>query len=118
MLLFLLQWEIPHYHRRLKLAAYYQQKDDFELPLLPPKSDYTPPNCKLPFEITALINADVNHFDTKLQICHVPNLSTEARAIKELSCSKQIIIKPAAKGSTMVVMDREQCLWVGYRQLK
>lgn len=67
----------------------------------------------------SLTPADVNHFDQHFRISHNrPNLSpAEAEALKELKNNKNIVIKPADKGSVVVIMDREQYLWEGYRQL-
>ena len=41
----------------------------------------------------------------------------EAEALRELRNNRNIIVKPADKGSAVVLMDREQYLWEGYRQL-
>lgn len=113
------RWDIQQYHRRLKLAAYYEHKNDSDPPPFTPRSNWVPPAGTLSTELTALIAADTNHFDSSFQMCRVrPNLSSEeAAALKELSNNKHIIIKPADKGSTVVVMDRDQYLWEGYRQL-
>lgn len=46
------------------------------------------------------------------------NLTPEENiALKELIDNRNIIIKPADKGSMVVIMDLEQYLWEGYRQL-
>uniref|UniRef100_A0A3B3BT94 Uncharacterized protein n=1 Tax=Oryzias melastigma TaxID=30732 RepID=A0A3B3BT94_ORYME len=46
------------------------------------------------------------------------NLSTdERRALRQLSNNPNIIIKPADKGSKIVIMDRQQYLTEAYRQL-
>uniref|UniRef100_A0AAY4A4H6 Uncharacterized protein n=1 Tax=Denticeps clupeoides TaxID=299321 RepID=A0AAY4A4H6_9TELE len=47
-----------------------------------------------------------------------PNLSPdEVQALQELKNNTQIVIKPADKGSAIVILDRQQYLWEGYRQL-
>ena len=38
-------------------------------------------------------------------------------ALQSLQQNRNIIIKPADKGSAVVIMDREQYLWEEYRQL-
>ena len=110
---------MQQYHRRLKLAIYFQHKKDSVPPPFTPKSNWVPPAVTLPLELTTLIAADINHFDSSFQMHRLqPNLSPEeAAALKELSNNKNIIIKPADKGSVVVVMDRDQYLWEGYRQL-
>ncbi|KAK2810864.1 hypothetical protein Q5P01_000343 [Channa striata] len=113
------RWDIQQYHRSLKLAAYYQGKENDQLPPFTLKSDWTQPNSKLPQEIPALIRADLNYLNLAFQMCRVrPNFNMEEdRALMELKQNNHIIIKPADKGSAVVVMDREQYLWEGYRQL-
>lgn len=47
-----------------------------------------------------------------------PNLNpAELKALQELQGNKDIIIKPADKGSAIVIFDRKQYLEEGYRQL-
>ncbi|XP_024120094.1 uncharacterized protein LOC112141232 [Oryzias melastigma] len=46
-----------------------------------------------------------------------PLLLTTA-ALRQLMNNKEIVIKPADKGSVVVIMDKEKYLWEGYRQLK
>ena len=114
------RWDLQLYHRKIKLAAYFQNTDDTTPPPFTPKSDWTPPCGKLPPEITTLIKTDVKYVDTKFQVTYAqPNLHREeAAALKELKDNKRIIIKPADKGSAVVILDREQYLWEGYRQLE
>lgn len=73
----------------------------------------------IPNEITALIQSDIGHFDHHFRARQVlPNLSREeVRALEELSKNVNIVIKPADKGSAIVILDRGQYLWEGYRQL-
>uniref|UniRef100_G3N475 Uncharacterized protein n=1 Tax=Gasterosteus aculeatus TaxID=69293 RepID=G3N475_GASAC len=65
------------------------------------------------------IQADITHFDKHFRGRQVPpNLSREeVSALEHLSNNKHIVIKPADKGSAIVILDREQYLWEGYRQL-
>ena len=113
------RWDLQLYHRKIKLATYFQNAKDTIPPPFTPKSDWTPPDGKLPPEITALIRTDIQHVDTKFQVSYTrPNLSREeTEALKELKNNRKIIIKPADKGSAVVILDREQYLWEGYRQL-
>ena len=43
--------------------------------------------------------------------------ATETRAIKQLTKNKKIVIKPADKGASVVVMDKKDYLGEVYRQL-
>jgi len=113
------RWDLQQYHRKLKLATYFQHKKESDPPPFTPKSQWVPSAGTLPMEITTLVAADINHFDSSFRISRSrPNLSPEETlALEELSNNKNIIIKPADKGSVVVVMDLEQYLWEGYRQL-
>lgn len=113
------RWDIQQYHRRLKLAVHYEGAEDDAPPPFTPKSDWTPPDGRLPPEVATLVRADMKYFNDSFQTCQVKsNLSSdETRALKELRENRHIIIKPADKGSAVVIMDREQYLWEGYRQL-
>lgn len=41
----------------------------------------------------------------------------EKKAIKELKRNRDFINKPADKGNAVVLMNRDQCVWEGLRQL-
>lgn len=72
-----------------------------------------------PPQVSRLIHDDLDFFDCKFKISNnPPNLSQdETLALAELAANKQIVIKPVDKGSSIVIMDREQYLWEGNRQL-
>ena len=114
--------ELQNYHRRIKLAIYYKDEignnPNKNLPFMP-ESSWSPPISALPPEVEKLISQDLKYIDKKF-ICikTIPNLNLEeTKALKELINNKNIIIKPADKGSSIVIMDREQYLWEGYKQL-
>ena len=111
--------DVQQYHRRIKLATYFQDKEDTEPPRFTPKSDWTPSLTKLPPEVTTLIKADTQYLENHFKISRMkPNLTREeVTALDQLKKNKTIIIKPADKGSAVIVMDREQYLWEGHRQL-
>lgn len=52
-------------HRKLKLAAYFQTREDMERLLFMPKSDWTPPLRVLPKQTGEIISTD-NEAYTKL----------------------------------------------------
>ena len=111
--------DIQQYHRRLKLAAYFEHKPSSVQQPFTPKSQWVPPKSSLPQEVSSVIETDVRFFQNKFNIDWVKdNLSVEEfGALFSLKNNKNIIIKPAGKGSAVVIMDREQYLWEGYRQL-
>lgn len=82
-------------------------------------SDWSAALSSLPKEITPIIRADLYAFrHLPRGMLEKPNLSKhERKALKELQ-NKQIFIKPAHKGNAVVLMDREQYIWEGQRQLK
>lgn len=111
--------DMQQYHRKLKLAAYYEHaRESVQLPFIQ-KSAWTPQQGQIPDVITALIQADMHYFNSQFEVHRVPpNLTAgEVRALTELANNKHIVIKPADKGSAIVIMDREQYIWEGYRQL-
>ncbi|KAK2913189.1 hypothetical protein Q8A73_007302, partial [Channa argus] len=114
-----IRWDLQQYHRRLKLAIHYKNTPDSQPLPFTPKSDWTPPNNTLPTELITLIERDIKSFQsTSRFIQERHNLTIdEAVALRELSRNKQIVIKPADKGNVVVIMDRQQYLWEGYRQL-
>jgi hypothetical protein len=103
----------------LKLAGYFEHTPDSEQQPFTPKSQWHPPKGKLPPEINTVVDADILHFQTKFKIGRLKeNLSTEEfEALSSLKNNTNVIIKPADKGSAIIIMDREQYLWAGYRQL-
>lgn len=113
------KYDIQQYHRRVKLAIHYGDKSDTEPQPFTPKSDGSPPMGQLPPEVSTLVKADYEYFQDHFHIDRIkPNLTgEETKALKELRENKQIIIKPADKGSAVVILDRDQYLQEGYRQL-
>ena len=111
--------DLQNYHRKLKLAVYYNNKpDSVHLPFIP-KSTWVPSTAQLPPEITNLTQLDNEYFQKNYRIGWVKsNLSkVETEALHQLSAQDQIVIKPADKGSAVVLMDRQDYLWEGHRQL-
>lgn len=113
------RWDLQQYHRRIKLQVYFQNKKDGTLTPFTHKSDWSPPLSTLPPDITDLIQADIDYFENNFQPLPIRNnLSQgEIEALKDLKENNNIIVKPADKGSAVVVMDREQYLFEGNRQL-
>lgn len=114
-----LRLDIQNYHRKISLATYYRDEQHSEpLPFILP-STWTPPKHKLPEEIHLLIDKDRKDFN-KYYKFHMekPNVTdVEVEAIRQLRRLKHIIIKPADKGSSVVILDREQYITEVLRQL-
>lgn len=111
--------DLQSYHRRLKLLAHFGDEQDAGKQPFTPGSNWVPPEINLPPHIRDLIQSDLDYFENHFQINTIQsNLSPDQNlALKELKSQKNIIIKPADKGSVVVVMDLEQYLWEGQRQL-
>lgn len=107
------------YHRRLKLIDYFKDTEsDFQTPFILP-STWEPKLSQVDGKIRRLIQLD-NHILTQF----IPsrdrpdNLSRQQRtSIKELQQNKHIVIKPADKGSKIVILDNYQYVYEAHRQL-
>ena len=114
-----LQLDLQHYHRRVKLAAYFGDLDRQDPPPFTTHSNWVPPSDQLPPEVPALIKKDQKDFHKYYKTYREkPNLSEEEeKALKELVRNKQIVIKPADKGSAIVILSRAQYIMEANRQL-
>lgn len=112
--------DLQNYHRRVKLWAYYGENETTEKQPFTPHSNWSPPDLQLPTHVRDLIKLDLTYFENSFQIMGTKsNLAPgENMALKELINNPDIVIKPADKGSVVVVMDRDQYLWEGYKQLE
>ena len=88
----------------------------FKNPTFKNRSSWVPPPC-IPLEIfIAQNNSDLLH--SKIQCPRRQNISKEQRsAIKELYNNTNIVIKPADKGGAIVILNREDYIKEGIRQL-
>lgn len=102
------------------MAAYFQRGRNRDPPRFTPTSYWVPPLHKLPPEIVFLLKQDLKQFNTHFKSQQEkPNLSqTEQQALKELATNKHVVIKPADKGSAVVILDREQYIFEANRQLE
>ena len=114
-----LKKDMAIYHRRLKLATHFGTGSEDEIPPFQPKSNWEPANGILPNSLKQLITADqtcINsipaHFREKDNLTKL-----QVAALRSLANNKDIVIKPADKGSCIVLMDRHQYLLEGERQL-
>lgn len=116
-----LQLDLQDYHRKLKLADYFRDSSGEKRPFTGP-SLWSPSLTEISPEITELIQKDKNifnnHYNSLDRNFKINNLnSEELNALKELKSMKHIVIKPADKGSAVVIMDREQYTLEAQRQL-
>ena len=97
--------DLQQYHRRVKLAVHFRDHPPSEkLPFTNKSSDDIPP------EVTHLVNADLLYYRDAFRIDRAPAnlLPEESEALRELIGNVDIVIKPADKGSAVVIMDRSQ----------
>lgn len=72
------RYELQQYHRRLKLAAYFQKETDSDPPPFTPKSDWVPPMDKLPMELHTLLEKVLKYFNEHFRPSpEEPNLTPE-----------------------------------------
>lgn len=113
------QSDLHDYHRKLKLAAYFGGSEKQEIPPFMGTSNWIPPLDKIPSEVSDVIREDWDTFNRHFRpIREKDNLSLEEiRALKELKNAKNIVLKPADKGSAVVILSREQYILEAERQL-
>ncbi len=112
---------LQKYHRRLKLETFFENKKSNKKKLpFTHGSEWTPTLCSLPPHVRALIRADIYAFShLNWGLIEKQNLTIrEKRAIKELQKNNKLVIKPADKGNAVVLMNKEDYLWEGKRQLE
>lgn len=111
--------DIQQYHRKLKLAVHFRNVGKRNPPPFSVASTWTPSLDKMPTQVISLIEKDKLDFNKYFKhFEEIPNITREeAEAIQELKDNKHIIIKPADKGSAVVIQSREQYIKEVYRQL-
>ncbi|KAK2863636.1 hypothetical protein Q5P01_003169 [Channa striata] len=114
---------MQNYHRKIKLAVHYKSDGDdigTTPPPFMPKSLWTPPDDSLPPDLLQLILTDQTEFKKGFKFHEEkPNLTqAEVEALRDLISNKHIVIKPADKGSAVVIMARDQYIFEVKRQLQ
>lgn len=101
------------------LASFFEHRKKTQKTPFTHASNWTPKLIQLPPSVRKLIRANTYAFktlnwrnETKQNI-----KKEEIQALSELIKNKEIVIKPADKGSSVVIMDREQYIWEAKRQL-
>lgn len=110
--------DLNNYHRKIKYHI-FKTKRKKTLMRFKLKSNCSPLPEKVPKTIHKIIEKDLNYFNQKfdLERPHANLKRIERKALQSLEKNKDITIKPADKGSVVVVQDRFRCLWEGNRQL-
>ena len=110
---------LSSYHRRLKLLSYFEGRMIKEQTPFLAKSTWEPNSADLPEKLLTLFQRDHNTLRNLQPIPEKDNLSdSEKQALAELQRNTSIVIKPADKGSSVVIMDRQQYIGEALRQLR
>ena len=114
--------ELARYHRRLKLAAkfYGQERDEQEGTIFREPSTWEPNPAELPPPLWDLIAADREILKAKPYLTRADQdniTEAEWKALQKLSRDTSVVIKPADKGSNVVIMDRPAYIKEAMRQL-
>lgn len=115
-----LELDLQNYHRKIKLAVYFGNtpRPKRFRPFVGP-STWSPLMCDLPPQIQQLINTDLKTFKNDYKFIEErSNISLEEiKILKNLKNSKKLVLKPADKGSAIVILSREQYILEVERQL-
>ena len=115
-----LRSDLTQYHRRLKLHIFFDNQNTSTSTPTPfqPKSTWEPTPESLPCDLNDLIHTDQQSIKKLAHYPERPNLSVKEReALQDLQENTSIILKPADKGSAVVIMDRTQYIQEAQRQL-
>ncbi|KAL7384032.1 hypothetical protein ABVT39_023002 [Epinephelus coioides] len=114
-----LRRDIHHYHRRIKIIDHFYGKQQHNTQCFTLPSSWEPTGLQIHPQIHSVIRSDHHTMNTYRPPPNAPdNLSkAERTALHQLKRNPSIIIKPADKGSKVVIMDRQQYLLEANRQL-
>lgn len=115
-----LELDLQSYHRRIKLAAYYGNTPKSRgMRRFVGPSTWTPSLQDLPPQVGQLINSDLKTFKKDYKFMKErSNISwDEIKILKDLKSLKNVVLKPADKGSAIVVLGRDQYVYEVERQL-
>lgn len=104
--------------RRLKLAYHFRNSSYQVKQMFIPPSTFTPEDKNMPREVLETIE-EIKNDISNLQVPYQKNNLNhfEIQALKKIRNYRDIIIKPADKGSATVILDRTNYINEGYRQL-
>lgn len=111
--------DLQNYHRRLLLTTYFRHQEEKQILPFTYRSTWTPKLIQVPDNIRKIIRADKYALkNLPFDANRPPNLNKrEKEALIQLSKNKDIVIKPADKGSATVIMDRDAYIHEAHRQL-
>lgn len=113
---------LQEYHRRVKLETFFEGKKNKKekKPPFTHGSDWYPALSRLPKVIASIIRADWYAYrHLNWGFVEKQNLTvSEQRALKQLRENIDIVIKPADKGNAVVLMDIQDYIFEGTRQLQ
>ena len=114
-----LKKDLSNYHRRIKLASHFGLENGDETPPFQPGSNWEPTEASLPESLKQLLLEDTNRINNiPAHLKEKDNLTKEqVIALRSLANNQNIVIKPADKGSSIVIMDRHQYILEAERQL-
>ncbi len=134
-----LREDMDRLHKRLRQIAFFENPESYyETPVIDnnsqvstdfksepfenqkfkPKSNFK--GCQTSPNLEAFIIANENDFNSKIpsnKFCRRNITHTENQALKELMNNNDIIIRPADKGSAVVIINRSDYLKEGFKQL-
>ena len=112
-----LRRDLHLYHRRIKLIHYFQNSTPQAVPFTLPSS-WEPTWEQLDDRVRELIGLDRRCLNSYVLPHVAEDVSEEdGRIIKELHSQPNIVVKPADKGSKIVIMDKQQYSFEANRQL-
>ena len=105
-----LSQDLTQYYRRLRLREFFLDEPDSVPEPFRKKSSWMPPKNRVPSMETyvQVVNTQVNKPSNSTHRFHDNMPRDERQALKTLKSRTDIIIKPADKGSAVVVMDRQK----------
>lgn len=118
----LLLAELGDFHDRIQRAVFFGLREETGRQIRPfcEKSGWMPQPQQLPGEVWDFFDKNVAAVQLTLSRAQTPrrNLTQgEVEALEELVSRRDIVIKPADKGSAVVIMDRTGYVQEGKRQL-
>lgn len=114
-----LRRDVHLYHRRLKILDHFDYDRDFEHEPFTEPSKWEPKGHSICSPVRALVRRDREALrDLSVQSEKNRNITeSQSRALKQLACNQEVIIKPADKGGQLVLQDRHHYLMEAHRQL-
>lgn len=111
--------DLQEYHRKIKLATFFKNSRQKERIPFMGTSGWSPPLENLPIGVRQVIEQDLNSLERHYKpFEYTYNLTKlEINSLRALQKIKNIVIKPADKGSAIVILSREQYIFEVERQL-